>query len=96
LKDSQRVVKSFQSYPSLTNLLTSLVESNPSRSTTGVVVVAGITSGLVIAILSIKPAPNTKAFDEPQELDMAPPGDIDHHKSPMLADSNLHGKYYNK
>ena len=76
-------------YPSVTNLVASLVTSNPSRSTTGVVGVVGITRGLVTATLSIKPVPNTKAFDEPQELDTPPPGDSDHHKLPVLPVSKL-------
>ena len=94
MKDLQLLVNSFQSYPSLTNLVTSAVESNPSRSTTGVVGAVDIASGLVTATLSIKPALNTKAFEEPQELDTAPPGDIDHHKLPILADSNLQRKLF--
>ena len=76
-------------YPSVTNLVASLLTSNPSRRITGAVGISCMARGLVTATLSIKPAPNTKAFDEPQELDTAPPGYIDHHKLPVLPVSKL-------
>lgn len=53
---------------------------NPSYNNTGVVGVEGITRGLVVAILSAKLAPNTNAFDPPQDSDTVVPVDIDHHK----------------
>jgi len=76
-------------YPSVTNLVTSSVTSNPSRSTTGIVGSSCIARGLVTATLFIKPVPNTKAFEEPQELVTTPPGDIDHHRLPVLPVSKL-------
>ena len=50
-------------YPSETNLVTSLLTSNPSCSITEAVGAADMASGLVVATLSTKSVSNTRAFD---------------------------------
>ena len=75
-------------YPSSVSLV-ELSSLNPSYNETGIVGVEGITRGFVVAILSDRLAPNTNAFDPPQEWDIVAPVDIDHHRLVWFPDSNL-------
>jgi len=77
-------------YPSSTNVATSSMALKLSWSRILVAEVSDIARGLVIATLSVKLLPNTRAFDWPQVLDTTAPEDIDHHKLVLVPDSNLY------